>query len=171
MCLTILTFCLSCNVIIQQKFTRSSNKLNKREVPTCAKLPEEKRFKNEIETSEKSNKIMSAEEVKGGEIAEVSDAMAFLDMVFVLEAEKIYNDIVEAYPVAMGKAASKKERDDLGLQKTATLVYGELDFKTLGIAIQKIQKIYGKPDVGSSGPMGILQSKGGQFYDLGSGTG
>lgn len=114
---------------------------------------------------------MSAEEVKGGEVADVSDAMAFIDMVFVLEAEKMYDDITEAYPVAMGKAASKRERDELGLQKTATLVYGELDFKTLGIALQKIQKIYGKPDVGASGPMGALQSRGGQFYDLGSGTG
>lgn len=105
------------------------------------------------------------------EIEEVSDAMASIDMIYVTEQEKIYNDIMKAYPLSMGKASSKKEREDLCLQKVSTLIYGEIEFTAFAIVIQKIIHIYGKADVGSSGPMGILQSKGGLFYDLGSGTG
>ena len=39
------------------------------------------------------------------------------------------------------------------------------------MVLEKIKKIYGKPDVGSSGYLGVLQQRGGLFYDLGSGTG
>jgi hypothetical protein len=38
-------------------------------------------------------------------------------------------------------------------------------------AIQKIVDVYGKPDVGTSGEEGMLQYRGGMFYDLGSGVG
>ena len=36
---------------------------------------------------------------------------------------------------------------------------------------EKIKKKYGKPGNAYNGPEGFLQSKGGLFYDLGSGTG
>jgi hypothetical protein len=36
--------------------------------------------------------------------------------------------------------------------------------------LEKIKNIYGKPNVGTSGPNGVMQ-RGGIFYDLGSGTG
>lgn len=96
--------------------------------------------------------------------------LAKLDMVSVLEAKDIYDSIVQAFPPTLGKAVSKKERDELSL-KAATLVYGEITFETFGTAIEKIKKVYGLPGVGASGPAGVLQSRGGIFYDLGSGTG
>lgn len=37
--------------------------------------------------------------------------------------------------------------------------------------LHKIKNVYGKPHVGSSGEDGILQRRGGYFYDLGCGTG
>ena len=42
---------------------------------------------------------------------------------------------------------------------------------TSAITLEKIKKIYGRPDIGSSGPNGVMQVRGGIFYDLGSGTG
>lgn len=36
---------------------------------------------------------------------------------------------------------------------------------------RKIKHVYGKPFVGSSGEDGIMQRRGGYFYDLGCGTG
>lgn len=47
----------------------------------------------------------------------------------------------------------------------------EIAFETFAIAIEKIRKVYGRPDVGHSGYQGVLQGRGGIFYDLGSGTG
>jgi hypothetical protein len=41
----------------------------------------------------------------------------------------------------------------------------------VGMALQKIVDIYGKPDVGASGEEGKLQKRGGMFFDLGSGVG
>lgn len=96
--------------------------------------------------------------------------LAQLDMVAVYEAKAIYDSLVQAYPTTLGKAVSKKERDESGM-KDSTLVYGEIMFETFGTIIEKIKKIYGKPNVGASGPSGVLQSRGGIFYDLGSGTG
>lgn len=55
--------------------------------------------------------------------------------------------------------------------KDPNLTYGEITFETLGTILEKIRKIYGKPNKGSSGPLGYLQRRGGIFYDLGSGTG
>lgn len=40
-----------------------------------------------------------------------------------------------------------------------------------GLIIQKIRQIYGRPNTGASGPAGFLQTRGGIFYDLGSGIG
>lgn len=37
--------------------------------------------------------------------------------------------------------------------------------------MDKIKRVYGKPEVGHSGFSGILQQQGGIFYDLGSGVG
>jgi len=76
-----------------------------------------------------------------------------------------------SYTTALAKSASKKEREELNLKKNATLTYGEIDYTTFALTILKILNIHGKPDVGSSGPLGILQSNGGLFYDLGAGTG
>lgn len=105
-----------------------------------------------------------------GEVAEAVDPMAAIDMVHILTSQSVYDDIVKPFPVTLGKAASKRERDMMKT-KAPTLVYGEIDFMTFGRIMEKIKKIYGLPDVGTSGPMGILQRSGGVFYDLGAGVG
>ena len=96
--------------------------------------------------------------------------LAKLDMVAVLDAKDIYDSVMQAFPTSLGKAVSKKERDELKM-KEATLVYGEITFETFGTVFEKIKKVYGRPNMGASGPAGFLQSRGGIFYDLGSGTG
>ena len=102
--------------------------------------------------------------------AKRSNMMAKLDMVSVLEAKDIYDAVMQAFPANLGKSVSKKERDELHL-KSPNLVYGEITFETFGTVIEKIRKVYGQTGVGSSGNTGVLQSRGGIFYDLGSGTG
>jgi hypothetical protein len=99
-----------------------------------------------------------------------NNILSKLDMVSVLEAKDIYDSIMQAFPPTLGKSVSKKERDELNL-KTPNLVYGEITFETFGTVIEKIKKVYGLGGVGSSGPAGVLQTRGGIFYDLGSGTG
>ena len=39
------------------------------------------------------------------------------------------------------------------------------------IVLQKIKNYHGKPNKGSSGYDGVMQGRGGTFYDLGSGSG
>ena len=92
-------------------------------------------------------------------------------MAYVADCKKIYDNLCAQITITMGKAASKRERDEKQLKNTA-LVYGEVTFETMGIIIEKIRKKYGKPFVGTSGATGILQgTSGGIFYDLGSGSG
>jgi hypothetical protein len=93
-----------------------------------------------------------------------------IDEEFIEYIGDIYKDIVRPFPVSVGKAISKKERQELNLKET-TLVYGELEYRPLAICFEKIKKKYGRPFIGTSGPMGILQEPGGKFYDLGSGLG
>ncbi len=111
---------------------------------------------------------------KGGTDAEEEEKrnnmMSKLDMVAVLEAKEIYDSVMQAFPATLGKSVSKKERDELNM-KTPNLVYGEITFETFGTVIEKIRKVYGLPGAGSSGNAGVLQGRGGIFYDLGSGTG
>eukprot|EP00752_Nemacystus_decipiens_P006915 g6209.t1 len=83
----------------------------------------------------------------------------------------LYDKLFEAHPVAIGKAISKMERDETEQTGNSTLVYGEITFKTLALALHKVKTKYGLPGVGSSGPDGVLQGAGGTFYDIGSGTG
>jgi hypothetical protein len=96
--------------------------------------------------------------------------VAEIDMAHVVTSKAIYDHVVASFPVALGKAASKKEREERNLRET-TLVYGEISFEAFGIVIEKIKKIYGRQDTGASGEYGILQGRGGTFIDLGSGTG
>ena len=99
------------------------------------------------------------------------DPLAGLDMAYIGESKKIYDLLTAQFTITMGKAASKRERDEKQLKNTS-LVYGEITFDTLGITLEKIRKRYGKPYVGTSGSSGIIQgSGGGIFYDLGSGSG
>ncbi|CAG9323579.1 unnamed protein product [Blepharisma stoltei] len=73
----------------------------------------------------------------------------------------IYEQLIEEFPVSIGKEASRKERDtrvDI-LQSESTLTYGEVEFISMGEVFETIKARYG----------GIPE--GGCFYDLGSGTG
>lgn len=101
---------------------------------------------------------------------DLSEAIASIDMAHVITSKVIYDHVCSAFPVQLGKAASKKEREEMGRKET-TLVYGEISFEAFGVIIEKIRNIYGRQDVGSSGEYGVLQGRGGVFYDLGSGTG
>mmetsp|Transcript_26597 Transcript_26597/g.36644 ORF Transcript_26597/g.36644 Transcript_26597/m.36644 type:complete len:267 (+) Transcript_26597:38-838(+) len=104
------------------------------------------------------------------EVEDVRNILSKLDMVAVNSAKDIYEYIMQPFPIGLGKAVSKKERDELNL-KDSTLVYGEITFDMLGTVLEKIKKVYGRPNVGASGVSGIIQNKGGIFYDLGAGTG
>lgn len=108
----------------------------------------------------------SAEELERIKLANES-----VDSDLIKEAEGVYSELMGSYPVALGKSASKKEREEREITKNGNLVYGEVTFETLAIVIEKIKKFYGLPNIGSSGSEGVLQSKGGAFYDLGAGTG
>jgi SAM-dependent methyltransferase len=101
---------------------------------------------------------------------EETDMGALIDMVFIMENEKIYQELIREIPLSLGKSTSKKERDEQGL-KSPTLAYGEIEYQTFGVILEKIKKVYGKPDVGTSGSSGFCQVRGGTFYDLGCGTG
>lgn len=119
---------------------------------------------NSLVVSEGKGKLDDEEEEK------LAIMMSQLDMVFVIECKDIFDSVMQSFPPTLGKAVSKKEREELQL-KDPNLVYGEITFDTLGVVFEKIKKVYGRPFQGHSGPVGFLQSRGGIFYDLGSGTG
>jgi hypothetical protein len=117
-----------------------------------------------MSTLELQNKILDEEE------EQAANVHSKLDMVSVLAGREIFESLMQSFPTTLGKAVSKKEREEMK-SKDPNLVYGEISFETLGIAIEKVKKVYGKPFQGQSGPLGFLQNRGGTFYDLGSGTG
>jgi hypothetical protein len=100
----------------------------------------------------------------------LNNIMSRLDLTSVLELKEIFDSVMQSFPTTLGKAVSKKEREELNL-RDPNLVYGEITFETLGVIFEKIRKVYGRPFQGASGPDGVLQKPGGTFYDLGSGTG
>lgn len=77
----------------------------------------------------------------------------------IKRANAIYEMLMKDYPTPIGKAISKKQRDDENL-RDPTLVYGEIHFKTYALTFEKIRNLY-------SG----LSEPGGVFVDIGSGTG
>ena len=96
--------------------------------------------------------------------------MSKLDLTSVLDLKEVFDSIMQSFPTTLGKSVSKKEREEMSLRDT-NLTYGEVTFETLGLIFEKIKKVYGRPMQGASGPEGVLQNRGGIFYDLGSGTG
>lgn len=82
----------------------------------------------------------------------------------------IYEDTAASFPTRVGKNVSKKEREAFQILDS-TLVYGEIEMKSLALALLKIKFKYGLPNVGYSPSEGILQREDGIFVDLGSGTG
>ena len=75
------------------------------------------------------------------------------------EVFAVYDAITGEYSTTICKAVSKKQRNDENL-KRGTLVYGEIHFKTYALTFEKIKRLYGG-----------LQSPGGVYYDIGSGSG
>ena len=75
------------------------------------------------------------------------------------ELHRLHNSLLEDYPVNLGKAISKKQREREQLKDTA-LVYGEIKYNFMALIFRVIKDDYDG-----------LQRNGGIFYDLGSGTG
>lgn len=96
-----------------------------------------------------------------------------IDKNFISKMEAVYDDIVSDFPLTVGRAASRRDREDPDgpeFHKQRHLTYNEMEFEAIGVIIEKIKKIYGQPGKGASG-IGVLQHRGGVFYDLGCGTG
>lgn len=87
------------------------------------------------------------------------DEAAKLDLEFIKAQQDVYEKLITHHPTSVGKALSSQEREERKLS-ASTLVYGEINFDSFGIAFEKIRNKYGG-----------LQKKGGKFYDIGSGTG
>mmetsp|Transcript_19293 Transcript_19293/g.38544 ORF Transcript_19293/g.38544 Transcript_19293/m.38544 type:complete len:271 (-) Transcript_19293:16-828(-) len=114
-----------------------------------------------------SNILRSANEPS---VDELTEQMAGLDTGFISERNAIYEAAFADHPVSVGKAVSKKEREETK-QNASTLVYGEINFEAFALAMEKVKHRYGRPNEYHSGAEGIMQAPGGVFYDIGSGTG
>ena len=68
----------------------------------------------------------------------------------------VFESLITDFPTTLGKKTSKAERDIEGL-RGSSLIYGEVDFLSLGEAFDVVKHKYGG-----------LQEPGGVFYDLGS---
>ncbi|CAM9354435.1 unnamed protein product, partial [Chrysoparadoxa australica] len=51
----------------------------------------------------------------------------------------LYDKIFRDHPISVGKAISKKEREDSSKTLISTLVYGEISFDAFAIAVHKIK--------------------------------
>ncbi len=127
--------------------------------------------RSQMQRAQQDSSVVSKLLDEGHKDAElVRTRLAALDMDPVLELQVFYDELINEFPLALGKAVSKRNREDLKLQ-VSSLVYGETEFRSLGNVIEKIKQVYGLPNVCYSGTNGVLQGSGGIFYDLGSGTG
>jgi SAM-dependent methyltransferase len=100
-------------------------------------------------------------------------------------AEGVFAAATRKYPLSIGKAVSKRERDERSPAEAALLGpsynYSEASFEAVHHAVHRVRSVLGKPGRGSSPPEGVLQGEvltelgsvagGGSFYDLGAGTG
>jgi SAM-dependent methyltransferase len=84
--------------------------------------------------------------------------------------QQLYDHLTAPYPTLLGKHVSKADRERMESPPT-TLTYGEIDFTSFSIALNKIRRVYGRPGVGATPAGGIMQRPGGTFCDIGSGTG
>lgn len=101
----------------------------------------------------------AAGENKDDDVEGMAEAFASLSVDAIPKLTQIFDKLVAEHPVSVGKHASTDERKTMK-ENPSTLVYGEIRFESYAIAIEKIKNKYGG-----------LQSPGGVFYDLGSGTG
>lgn len=66
---------------------------------------------------------------------------------YIVSANEAFDHIVGAFPITLGKATSKRERNEKHLGKDNNLVYGEITFEAFGIVFQKIKEIYGRAGI------------------------
>jgi Histone methylation protein DOT1 len=97
-----------------------------------------------------------AQRYRQAPIDEVAEALAALNLDVAAE-KTLYDKLFASHPVSVGKAISKKEREQ-SVSDSTTLVYGEISFEAFAIILSLIKSKFGLP-------------KGGIFTDLGSGTG
>ena len=66
---------------------------------------------------------------------------------YIKDAMAAFDHIVGAFPITLGKAMSKRERNEKRLSKDNNLVYGEITLEAFGLVFQKIKELYGKPGI------------------------
>ena len=94
----------------------------------------------------------------------LSAAFGPLSLAAVPHLEAVYNRLVEKHSVKVGKRASAVDRDRIKGDVPITLVYGEINFISYALTVEKIKNVYGGFDSEQMRTEGI-------FYDLGSGVG
>jgi hypothetical protein len=81
----------------------------------------------------------------------------FLEKLNILieeESQSLYNDLFSDTSIELGKTLSRNEREQKTINEEKSLIYGEIDFHSFYRILRKINP-----------------KAGGNFYDLGSGTG
>ncbi|GMH91956.1 hypothetical protein TL16_g12207 [Triparma laevis f. inornata] len=116
---------------------------------------------------ERANKMREEEERERGERGEEE---IHFNTERIRKARNVYDNCTKLYSAAVGKRVAKREREECELEDLS-FAYGEVSFEAVCQVITKIVKKFGKEGEGTSPPEGILQGKGGRYYDLGSGTG
>jgi len=101
-----------------------------------------------------------------------TDVYQPLSPAYIARRKILYEQVVAEFPTSYGKSVSKSDRGNME-EPPSTLIYGEIDFESFGVAFEKVRRLYGVPGAGTTpaNGLGILQKPGGKFYDLGSGTG
>lgn len=136
----------------------------------------------QAEEREEERKKLAAEEAKKLGLQEED-----YDTELISNAREVYAGVVVELGASIGKAVSKRERNETDQSEDFSLTYGEVTFEAFAEALMKVRFKYGLPGVGSSSlNEGIMQElledeegvkittgpgAGGRFYDLGSGTG
>uniref|UniRef100_A0A7S1U404 Histone-lysine N-methyltransferase, H3 lysine-79 specific n=1 Tax=Phaeomonas parva TaxID=124430 RepID=A0A7S1U404_9STRA len=92
------------------------------------------------------------------ELAETYANMAQIEELDAWTAKALYDRLVEPFPEGLGKETSRAERQVQNLN-SSTLVYGEITFDPFAEQLLKLQDFGG------------LAQQGGNFYDIGCGTG
>ena len=72
----------------------------------------------------------------------ISGLLKSLDLSRISKVEKQFDDIMNPYPTIVGKAISKKNREEMNY-KQSNLIYGEVTFNTIAIVLERIIKVYG----------------------------
>ena len=125
--------------------------------PSDAKTPNAPTSSNTATAPQSSS--LTTEAVAKLSVEDFTRDFAALSIEAIPKLNQIFDALVAEMPVSAGKKSSTSERNLLK-DSRSTLVYGEIQFSSYAIAIEKVKNKYGG-----------LQESGGIFYDLGHGTG